>query len=125
MSNDRQSQLDKTASLVGSIFNDTSTPAQSQGSISTPEQVTSKKDVFSERLTLPISLEQKQFLDGLISNLAKHKKINKKIINKNSIIRALIEVLIRADLQPEQMPKVDNEQAFNELIFNELQERKI
>lgn len=84
----------------------------------TPEQPESelRADIYTERITLPLSPEQKDFIEGIVKRLTRQTKVSKKLVNKNTIIRALVEALQSADLSQLEGALVRTESDINDLI---------
>jgi hypothetical protein len=98
------------------IFQDTST---SKRQVTKSEQeVSFKGDVFTERVTLALTPDQKDFIDELAKSFQRRRTIKKETINRNTVIRALINVTKEVSFQEGDI--ANNEAEFERVIRSKL-----
>ena len=82
------------------------------------DQLPLKQKVFTERVTLPLSEDQSRFINELGKTFHKSRRIKLETINRNSIIRALINVLQEVKFSSGEV--VNNEEELTELFRKKL-----
>lgn len=97
-------------SLVESLKGKTFKISEQKAVIKQKPNIKDKKEnLYTERLTLPISPAHRDFLDSFINSLKRQKKISTKEINRNSVIRALITLLEKNKIETRKAPKIITE----------------
>ena len=93
-----------------------SKPQQTGGSASS-----FKGDIFTERVTLALSKEQRRMLDALARDFQERRTSKLESINRNSVVRALVEVLRDVRFSDDEV--VNNEQELIALLKRKLVKR--
>lgn len=97
------------------------TQKQSVAQEKKPLTSTFKMDIYSDRVTLAISPEQRRFLDGLARDFQEKRTIKLETINRNTLVRGLIEVLRDVSFSADEV--VNSEQEMISLLRRKLVKR--
>lgn len=77
-----------------------------------------KTEIFTDRVTLALTPEQKDFIDSLSENFQRKRTIKGEAINRNTLIRCLIEVLKSVKFEKSEI--VNSETELKELLKKKL-----
>jgi hypothetical protein len=109
----------KPVAKPDNLFRDTANePRKIQPQAKESPDTAFKMDVFTERVTLALSPEQRNFLDNLARDFQVKRTSKLETINRNTLVRGLVEVLKDVDFSPDEV--VNNEAEMIALLKRKL-----